>query len=80
MGTPETEDNEKEETAMINQIITNIQNDLLGILDENQMKLLSEIPAKHLLPLQSATTESKNEKSKQTVVCILCQRCINDFV
>ena len=48
---------------MINQVITNIQNDLLGILDENQMKLLSDVLAKHLLPLESATTESKNEKS-----------------
>ena len=47
MRTPETEDNEKEETTMINQVITNIQNDLLGILDENQMKLLSEVLAKH---------------------------------
>ena len=74
MGTPETEDNEKEETTMINQVITNIQNDLLGILDENQMKLLSEVLAKHLLPLQSATTESKNEKSDMLPVFIAAKR------
>ena len=60
MRTPETEDNEKEETTMINQVITNIQNDLLGILDENQMKLLSVHKAS--APLQSATAESKNER------------------
>ena len=74
MGTPETEDNEKEETTMINQVITNIQNDLLGILDENQMKLLSEVLTKHLLPLQSATTESKNEKSDMLPVFIAAKR------
>ena len=45
MGTPETEDNKKEETTMINQVITNIKNDLLGILDEDQMKLISEVLA-----------------------------------
>ena len=59
---------------MINQVITNIQNDLLGILDENQMNLLSEVLAKHLLPLQSATTESKNEKSDMLPVFIAAKR------
>lgn len=59
---------------MINQVITNIQNDLLGILDEDQMKLLSEVLAKHLLPLQSATTESKNEKSDMLPVFIAAKR------
>ena len=59
---------------MINQVITNIQNDLLGILDENQMKLLSEVLTKHLLPLQSATTESKNEKSDMLPVFIAAKR------
>lgn len=65
---------EKEETTMINQVITNIQNDLLGILDEDQMKLLLEALAKHLLPLQSATTESKNEKSDMLPVFIAAKR------
>lgn len=59
---------------MINQVITNIQNDLLGILDENQMKLLSEVLTKHLLPLQSATAESKNEKSDMLPVFIAAKR------
>ena len=59
---------------MINQVITNIQNDLLGILDKGQMKLLSEVLAKHLLPLQSATTESKNEKSDMLPVFIAAKR------
>ena len=63
MGIPETEDNEKEETTMINQVITSIQNDLLGILDVDQMKLLSEVLTKHLLLLESAVSESKDEKS-----------------
>ena len=53
-----TEDNEKE-TIMINQAIANIQNDLLGILDERQMKLLSEVLAKPLLPLESIATMRK---------------------
>ena len=59
---------------MINQVITNIQNDLLGILDENQMKLLSDVLAKHLLPLESATTESKNKKSDMLPVFIAAKR------
>ena len=59
---------------MINQVITNIQNDLLGILDEDQMTLLSEVLAKHLLPLESATTESKNEKSDMLPVFIAAKR------
>ena len=59
---------------MINQVITNIQNDLLGILDENQMNLLSEVLTKHLLPLQSATAESKNEKSDMLPVFIAAKR------
>lgn len=59
---------------MIDHIIANIRNDLLGILDENQMKLLSEVLAKHLLPLQSATTESKNEKSDMLPVFIAAKR------
>jgi len=59
---------------MIDQIIANIKNDLLGILDENQMNLLSEVLAKHLLPLESATTESKNEKSDMLPVFIAAKR------
>ena len=59
---------------MIDHIITNIQNDLLGILDENQIKLLSEVLAKHLLPLQSATSESKNETSDMLPVFIAAKR------
>ena len=48
---------------MINQVITTIQNELLDVLDENQMKLLLEVLKKHLLPLESTTTKSENEKS-----------------
>ena len=40
--------NEKEETIMISQVITKIQNDLSRILDENQMKCLLEVLQKHL--------------------------------
>lgn len=68
-----TEDNEKE-TIMINQAIANIQNDLIGILDANQMKLLSEVLAKHLLPLESITTESKSEKNDLLPVFIAAKR------
>ena len=59
---------------MINQVITNIQNDLLGILDENQMKLLLEVLTKHLLPLESATSENKHEKSDMLPVFIAAKR------
>ncbi len=68
-----TEDNEKE-TIMIKQAIANIQNDLIGILDANQMKLLSEVLAKHLLPLESITTESKSEKNDLLPVFIAAKR------
>lgn len=59
---------------MINQVITNIQNDLLGILDKNQMKLLSEVLAKHLLPVEESTIKSKHEKSAMLPVFIAAKR------
>ena len=52
METLETEDNEKEETLMISQIVISIQNDMIGILDKAQMKQLSEVLTKHLSPLE----------------------------
>ena len=74
MGIPETEDNEKEETTMINQVITSIRNELHDVLDENQMKLLSEVLEKYLLPLESATSKSKNEKNDMLPVFISAKR------
>lgn len=60
---------------MINQVINNIQNDLLGILDENQMRRLSEALAKHLLPLEATNTdETKSERSDLLPVFIAAKR------
>ena len=59
---------------MINQVIASIQNDLLGILDVDQMKLLSEVLTKHLLPLESAVSESKDEKSDMLPIFIAAKR------
>ena len=38
------------------------------------MKLLSEVLAKHLLPLESATSENKHEKSDMLPVFIAAKR------
>lgn len=60
---------------MINQAITNIQNDLLGVLDENQMKKLSETLEKYLLPLENADTgKSDQEKSEMLPLFISAKR------
>ena len=59
---------------MINQVITTIQNELLDVLDENQMKLLLEVLKKHLLPLESTTTKSENEKSDMLPIFIAAKR------
>ena len=40
---------EKEETIMISQVITKIQDELNSILDENQKKCLSEVLQKYLM-------------------------------
>ena len=39
---------------MISQVITKIQDELSGVLDENQMKCLSEVLKKHLAPLEES--------------------------
>lgn len=59
---------------MINQVITSIRNELHDVLDENQMKLLSEVLEKYLLPLESATSKSKNEKNDMLPVFISAKR------
>jgi len=58
---------------MIIQVIKKIQNDLFGILDENQMKQLSAVLEKHLLPLES-TPSDKNEKGDMLKVFIAAKR------
>lgn len=59
---------------MIHQLISNIQNDLMGILDENQMKLLSKVLAKHLTPIVSVSIESGQEKSDMLPAFIAAKR------
>ena len=59
---------------MINQVITNIQNDLLGILDENQMKQLSDVLSKHLLSLKTSVAEANYEKTDLLPVFIAAKR------
>ncbi len=54
--------NEKEETIMISQVITKIQNDLSRILDENQMKCLLEVLQKHLSQFEEIENKSTTEK------------------
>ena len=74
METLETEDNEKEETLMISQIITSIQNDMIGVLDNAQMKQLSEVLAKHLSPLEPSSAEHKHNKNSMLAVFISAKR------
>ena len=59
---------------MINQIISNIKNDLLGTLDEEQLQMLSEVLKKHLQPLEPMPTESKSERSGMLAVFIAAKR------
>lgn len=60
---------------MISQVISNIQQDLAGILDENQMKILSEVLSKHLSPLEAeVSSESKPEKSDMLPAFIAAKR------
>lgn len=51
---------------MIIKAIANIQKDLLGILDRNQMERLSEVLIKHLLPLEGV--DAGREKEKRTLL------------
>ena len=44
---------------MISQVITQIQNDLLGILDDRQMQRLSESLHKHLIIFDFDTIDAK---------------------
>lgn len=53
---------------MINQVITKIQNDLSKVLDENQMKYLSEVLQKHLS--QFELTENKETIEKHDLLPI----------
>lgn len=74
METLETEDNEKEETLMISQIVISIQNDMIGILDKAQMKQLSEVLTKHLSPLEPSSAEYTHNKNSMLPVFISAKR------
>lgn len=74
METPTTEVSKKEESTMMNQVVTNIQNELRGVLDETQMKRLSEALARHLLPLESATDDNSSERGNLLPLFIAAKR------
>ena len=48
---------------MISQVITNIQDDLSGVLDKNQMKCLVKVLEKHLSPLEEVEKRDTTEKN-----------------
>lgn len=53
-----------EEHVIIKQTITNIQNDMQNVLDEKQMKMLSESLLKHLSPLETDGAAQNQEKNR----------------
>ena len=59
---------------MISQVITKIQDELSGVLDENQMKCLSEVLKKHLAPLEESKKEDTAEKCDMLPVFIAAKR------
>lgn len=59
---------------MISQVIIKIQDELSGVLDENQMKCLSEVLKKHLAPLEESKKEDTAEKSDMLPVFIAAKR------
>ena len=65
---------EKEETTIISQAITKIQDELSSILDENQKKCLSEVLQKYLSPLEEGEKKDKTEKNDMLPVFIAAKR------
>ena len=65
---------EKEETIMISQVITKIQDELSSILDENQKKCLSEVLQKYLTPLEEGEKKDTTEKNDMLPVFIAAKR------
>ncbi len=59
---------------MISQVITKIQDELSGVLDENQMKCLSEVLKKHLAPLEESNKEDTAQKNDMLPVFIAAKR------
>lgn len=59
---------------MINQVITKIQDDLSGVLDENQMKCLVKVLEKHLLPFDEVEKKDTTEKNDMLPVFIAAKR------
>ena len=65
---------EKEETIMISQVITKIQDELSEVLDENQMKCLSAVLQKHLSHFEKTDKEDTAEKKDMLPVFIAAKR------
>lgn len=65
---------EKEETIMISQVITKIQDELSEVLDENQMKCLSAVLEKHLSHFEKTEKEDTAEKKDMLPVFIAAKR------
>ena len=59
---------------MISQVITEIQDELSSILDENQMKCLVKVLEKHLSPLEEAEKRDTTEKNDMLPVFIAAKR------
>lgn len=59
---------------MIDQVIVNIQNELLGILDKNQMMQLSKVLTKHLSPLEPSTAADKQKTNSLLPTFISAKR------
>lgn len=64
----------KEETIMISQVITKIQDELSEVLDENQMKCLSAVLQKHLSHFEKTEKEDTAEKKDMLPVFIAAKR------
>ena len=68
MEKPITEEHDKEENTMINEIITNIVKELTGVLNDNQMEQLTSALQTHLAPLKDTEPPEKRKR-------LHCCRC-----
>ena len=59
---------------MISQVISEIQNELMNVLDTNQMENLLEVLEKHLLPLEKAVSRNDNKKQDMLPIFIAAKR------
>ena len=63
-----------EEHVIIKQTITNIQNDMQNVLDEKQMKMLSESLLKHLSTLETDGAAQNQEKTEMLQLFLAAKR------